>query len=72
MPFDAAILNPPVLDDLIRQAAHLLGQPGLGEWIRYKLDQATEHVLIDEKQGEVIGFWRQVSPATRPARKAAA
>lgn len=25
-----------------------------------------EHVVIDEKQGEVIGFWRQVSPATRP------
>ena len=37
-------------DDLIRATIGLLGQPGMGEWVRYKLDQATEHVLIDEAQ----------------------
>jgi SnoaL-like domain len=25
-----------------------------------------DNVLIDEQQGEVIAFWRQVAPATRP------
>ena len=25
-----------------------------------------ERVLIDDRQGEVVGFWRQVSDATRP------
>jgi len=37
-------------DDLIRSAVKLLEQPGMGDWVRYKLDQATEHVLIDEAQ----------------------
>ena len=37
-------------DDLIRATLDLLGQPGMGEWVRYKLDQSTEHVLIDEAQ----------------------
>jgi ATP-dependent helicase/nuclease subunit A len=37
-------------DDLIRATVALLHQPGMGEWVRYKLDQATEHVLIDEAQ----------------------
>ncbi len=37
-------------DDLIRATVALLGQPGMGDWVRYKLDQATEHVLIDEAQ----------------------
>ena len=37
-------------DDLIRATITLLQQPGMGEWVRFKLDQATEHVLIDEAQ----------------------
>lgn len=37
-------------NDLIRRTVALLGQPGMGEWVRYKLDQVTEHVLIDEAQ----------------------
>ena len=37
-------------DDLIRATVALLDQPGMGEWVRYKLDQATDHVLIDEAQ----------------------
>src|SRR3546814_1480734 len=35
-------------DDLIGRAVALLEQPGMGEWVRYKLDQANEHILIDE------------------------
>jgi ATP-dependent helicase/nuclease subunit A len=37
-------------DDLIRATLELLGQPGMGDWVRYKLDQSTEHILIDEAQ----------------------
>jgi ATP-dependent helicase/nuclease subunit A len=37
-------------DDLIRKTVELLEMPGMGEWIRYKLDQATDHILIDEAQ----------------------
>ncbi len=33
---------------------------GFEQW-RYPYDR----VLIDEKQGEVVGFWRQVAPAVR-------
>ena len=37
-------------DDLIRKTLELLEMPGMGDWIRYKLDQATDHILIDEAQ----------------------
>lgn len=37
-------------DDLIRATIDLLAQPGMGDWVRYKLDQVTEHILIDEAQ----------------------
>jgi ATP-dependent helicase/nuclease subunit A len=37
-------------DDLIRATVALLQRPGMGDWVRFKLDQATDHVLIDEAQ----------------------
>jgi ATP-dependent helicase/nuclease subunit A len=37
-------------DDLIRRAEELLMAPGMGEWVRYKLDQTTDHILVDEAQ----------------------
>lgn len=37
-------------DDLIRATVDLLARPGMGDWVRYKLDRATDHVLIDEAQ----------------------
>jgi ATP-dependent helicase/nuclease subunit A len=37
-------------DDLITGAQALLETPGMGEWVRYKLDQATDHILVDEAQ----------------------
>ena len=37
-------------DDLIRLAVRLLQSDGMGDWVRYKLDQATDHILVDEAQ----------------------
>jgi ATP-dependent helicase/nuclease subunit A len=37
-------------DDLIRWTRELLSRPGMGEWVRYKLDQRTDHILVDESQ----------------------
>ncbi|MDE2042554.1 MAG: UvrD-helicase domain-containing protein, partial [Alphaproteobacteria bacterium] len=37
-------------DDLIRITVALLHTPGMGDWIRYKLDQGTDHILVDEAQ----------------------
>ncbi|AOH85434.1 DNA helicase UvrD [Sphingomonas panacis] len=37
-------------DDLITATIDLLGQPGIGEWVRFKLDRETSHILIDEAQ----------------------
>ncbi len=37
-------------DDLIGKAVALLSEPGMGAWIAYKLDQATDHILVDEAQ----------------------
>ncbi|THD36739.1 MAG: double-strand break repair helicase AddA [Sphingomonas sp.] len=48
-------------DDLIRATVDLLGQPGMGEWVRYKLDQATDHVLIDEAQDTNLKQWQIVN-----------
>nr|WP_299856383.1 double-strand break repair helicase AddA [Sphingomonas bacterium] len=48
-------------DDLIRATIELLNQPGMGEWIRYKLDQSTEHLLIDEAQDTNPRQWRIVA-----------
>jgi ATP-dependent helicase/nuclease subunit A len=47
-------------DDLIQTVVALLDQPGIGEWVRYKLDQVTEHVLIDEAQDTNAAQWRIV------------
>ncbi|WP_414899542.1 double-strand break repair helicase AddA [Sphingomonas flavalba] len=44
-------------DDLIRRVVRLLGTPGMGDWIRYKLDQATDHILIDEAQDTNARQW---------------
>ena len=44
-------------DDLIKRARHLLAEPGMGDWIRFKLDQATDHILIDEAQDTNRSQW---------------
>ncbi|MBO9575235.1 MAG: double-strand break repair helicase AddA [Sphingobium sp.] len=37
-------------DDLIGRASGLLATPGISEWIRFKLDQIIDHMLVDEAQ----------------------
>jgi ATP-dependent helicase/nuclease subunit A len=44
-------------DDLIRQAAQLLGRSAASDWIRYKLDRSFDHVLIDEAQDTNASQW---------------
>ncbi len=44
-------------DDLIRITIDLLATPGIGEWARYKLDQRTDHILVDEAQDTNARQW---------------
>jgi ATP-dependent helicase/nuclease subunit A len=47
-------------DDLIRATVRLLREPGMGDWIRFKLDQATDHILVDEAQDTNARQWEIV------------
>jgi ATP-dependent helicase/nuclease subunit A len=51
-------------DDLIRLAERLLMTPGMGEWVRYKLDQGTDHILVDEAQDTNEAQWNIVRALT--------
>ena len=44
-------------DDLIAWTRTLFEQPGMGEWVRYKLDRRTDHVLVDEAQDSNRDQW---------------
>ncbi len=43
--------------DLIDKSRDLLQQPEAGDWVRYKLDQRIDHVLIDESQDTSPDQW---------------
>jgi ATP-dependent helicase/nuclease subunit A len=47
-------------DDLIQRTSALLAEDGMGDWIRFKLDQATDHILVDEAQDTNADQWRIV------------
>ncbi|WP_419723005.1 double-strand break repair helicase AddA [Sphingobium aquiterrae] len=47
-------------DDLIARAASLLQDSGMADWIRYKLDQQVDHILIDEAQDTNRAQWEIV------------
>jgi len=47
-------------DDLIARAEALLLTPGMGDWVRYKLDQRTDHILVDEAQDTNERQWNIV------------
>ena len=51
-------------DDLIRWAETLLLTPGMGDWVRYKLDQSTDHILVDEAQDTNERQWNIVRALT--------
>ena len=44
-------------NDLIEWTRHLLSQPGIGDWVRYKLDREVDHVLVDEAQDTNAAQW---------------
>ena len=44
-------------DDLIRATVRLLDTPGMGDWVRFKLDQQTDHILVDEAQDTNAAQW---------------
>ena len=44
-------------DDLIDWTRRLLAQPGIGDWVRYKLDREVDHVLVDEAQDTNAAQW---------------
>ena len=44
-------------DDLIRWTRELFDQPGMGEWVRFKLDRRTDHILVDEAQDTNADQW---------------
>jgi len=47
-------------DDLIRWAEELLLKPGMGDWVRFKLDRQTDHILVDEAQDTNERQWNIV------------
>ncbi len=51
-------------DDQIRQAAALLHQSDLAEWIRYKLDRRFDHILVDEAQDTNAQQWDIINALT--------
>ena len=51
-------------DDLITWTRRLFDKPGMGEWVRYKLDQRTDHILVDEAQDTNADQWAIVDALT--------
>jgi ATP-dependent helicase/nuclease subunit A len=47
-------------NDLIDWTRRLLAAPGMGDWVRYKLDRQVDHVLIDEAQDTNAAQWEIV------------
>ena len=44
-------------DEQIARAAELLSTPGMGDWVRFKLDQGIDHILVDEAQDTNADQW---------------
>ncbi|CAM3237501.1 DNA 3'-5' helicase [Sphingomonas antarctica] len=51
-------------DDMIRLTRKLLREPGIGDWIAYKTDQRTDHILVDEAQDTNFDQWAIVERLT--------
>ena len=47
-------------NDLIDWTQKLLATPGMGDWVRYKLDRRTDHILVDESQDTNKQQWEIV------------
>ena len=44
-------------NDLIEWTRRLLAKPGMGDWVRYKLDRQVDHILVDEAQDTNAAQW---------------
>jgi len=44
-------------DDMIAIAGRLLGEPGMPDWVGWKLDQRFDHLLVDEAQDTNARQW---------------
>ena len=51
-------------DDLIQRTCALLEQPGVAEWVLFKLDGGLDHLLIDEAQDTSPDQWSVVQALT--------
>ncbi len=49
-------------DDLIAWTRRLLGRPGMGDWVRYKLDRQIDHILVDEAQDTNAAQFEIIKP----------
>jgi ATP-dependent helicase/nuclease subunit A len=49
-------------DDLIQTTRRLLSQPGVADWVLFKLDGGIDHILIDEAQDTNPDQWAIVKP----------
>ncbi len=47
-------------NDLIEWTRSLLKKPGMGDWVRFKLDRQIDHVLVDEAQDTNAAQWEIV------------
>ncbi len=43
--------------DLIAWTRKLLETPGMGDWVRFKIDRRTDHILVDEAQDTNADQW---------------
>ncbi len=44
-------------DDMIRKTAAMLNDGSMADWIRFKLDQQIDHILVDEAQDTNAAQW---------------
>lgn len=47
-------------DDLVERALALLSDPGVAQWVLYKLDGAVNHILVDEAQDTSPAQWQLI------------
>jgi ATP-dependent helicase/nuclease subunit A len=51
-------------DDMIAAARALLLAPGAADWVRFKLDQRIDHILVDEAQDTNLAQWEIIGALT--------
>jgi ATP-dependent helicase/nuclease subunit A len=51
-------------DDMIWKCEHLLKRPDIRDWVRYRLDQGIDHMLVDEAQDTSPAQWQIINAVT--------